>query len=494
MKKTNKSADSLPKKRAKASAKKDVKIIAPPIDIVQNTSPDEVVAPQTPHPISKCVNDFLTAIDDYREAVYLSFPSVGEKRIQQYRDVQNRLEGYRQNATVAGTTTYVAKSAHAATELLSALREAERLDKSKIFEALAKSFFIGLFSEFDSFMGALFTALYKAKPSLFKQIKREIALADLLEFESVDEVMNDMLEMEVDALRRKSYIEQFAELERAFGISTLRAFPEWAQFVEMSQRRNLMTHAGGSVSQQYLVVCDREGFRFDSRPALRERLTLEADYLIETMFTVSKVGFMLAHTLWRKVLPDDARKAVDALNDSIYQRLTSKKWRSAAGFGMFGLQDVMIKDATDMSRRIRIINTAIALTHLEKSSSAIELLDKEDWSASIREFRLAVAVLKAKFDEAASLMREIGRSGELVNQLNYHQWPLFADFRDTKDFQDAYEQIYGVPFLQKVSEEAKEMADQLNKSVGPSEAVLRKGRVQIGKSTRSMKSSNLSGV
>jgi len=96
---------------------------------------------------------------------------------------------------------------------------------------------------------------------------------------------------------------------------------------------------------------------------------------------------------------------------------------------------------------------------------AVDLLDREDWSAAIRDFRLANAVLKANYEEATKIMRGIGKAGELVNQLAYHQWPLFNEFRDQPEFQKAYEKIYGIPFMRKVSQDAREKSAAIKRGL-----------------------------
>jgi hypothetical protein len=57
------------------------------------------------------------------------------------------------------------------------------------------------------------------------------------------------------------------------------------------------------------------------------------------------------------------------------------------------------------------------------------ILNLRDWSAAIREFNLADAILIEKYSIAAGIMLQIGQSGEIVNQVYYHQWSLFIDFR-----------------------------------------------------------------
>ena len=132
---------------------------------------------------------------------------------------------------------------------------------------------------------------------------------------------------------------------------------------------------------------------------------------------------------------------------------------------MFGLQGQLCKNSKDINRRMRVINTAIALKFSRKQEAAIALLDKEDWSAAIREFHLANAILKENYTEAGQLMRAIGNTGEMVSQLAYHDWPLFNEFRDRPEFQEAYEEIYGTPFMRKVSQEAKEKSAEIERGL-----------------------------
>jgi hypothetical protein len=113
----------------------------------------------------------------------------------------------------------------------------------------------------------------------------------------------------------------------------------------------------------------------------------------------------------------------------------------------------MIRKTTDIDKRIRVINSAIALTQLKKRDEATKLLGSLDWTASVRDFQLAICVLKNEFALAADLMKKIGKEGEVIFQLAYHNWPLFQEFRDRPEFHDAYELVYGVPFIEKAKEE-----------------------------------------
>jgi hypothetical protein len=94
-----------------------------------------------------------------------------------------------------------------------------------------------------------------------------------------------------------------------------------------------------------------------------------------------------------------------------------------------------------------IINYAITLKFSGEEAKARGVLAAVDWSASSKDFRLAEAVLLDKFNDAAAIMKRIGKKGEYLKQGLYHVWPLFRDFRQTNEFMNAYQEVYGYPFV-----------------------------------------------
>lgn len=369
---------------------------------------------------------------------------------------------------------FVAKGAHQASEMIRAIRTLDGLGGFRIPDTLQKSLFTQLFSEFDAFIGAILKVIYIRKSELLKGISREITFADLLSYEDLNAVKLDLLNKEVEAFRRDSYVDQFNALEKKFSMK-LRGFPEWCEFVELSQRRNLIVHNGGIVNEQYLIVCDREGYSFKKRPEIGHCLEADPVYFSRAIVVVSAVAFMLAHTLWRKIFPGEVVMAHEHANHVIYELLKDQRWRTAAEIARFCLTDPMRREIDEMGLRIRTVNAAIALKFSNNQSACDELLNSMDWSASYRDFRLAIDVLQDRFDEAAAYMRKIGKNGELVDELGYHEWPLFHKFRESPEFQNAYQEIYGVSFVTEAvrqsTEAAKLSRDEFNSAVVVEDAV-----------------------
>lgn len=343
---------------------------------------------------------------------------------------------------------------HGMKEMLVAMRKLKRLKYSRIPQLIETSLFLSLFSAFDAYTGELLTAIYDRKPELFNKLNRKIDLADVFAARSIDDLKRSVLEDEIESFRRKSYVEQFAELEATFGI-TLRAFDRWTEFVECTQRRNLLTHCDGIVSAQYLKICRAEGCNEKDLAPLGTKLEMGPDHFLPTCELMIEVGLKLGQTLWRKILPEELAKADKHLHRTQFDTLYPHNWERAKVFGEFAVKQH--KHSSEVERRLGIINYCIALKFSGDEMNAQKELSKVDWSASINDFRLAEAVLKDKFDDAASLMVKIGKAGEMITEEAYHMWPLFHLFRERAEFMEAYEKIYGHPFvaeLKRVADEA----------------------------------------
>ena len=66
---------------------------------------------------------------------------------------------------------------------------------------------------------------------------------------------------------------------------------------------------------------------------------------------------------------------------------------------------------------------------------------------------LANAVLKDNYTEAANIMGEIGKKGELIDEVSYYRWPLFETFRGSQEFQDAFFNVYSKPFKDQLAKD-----------------------------------------
>lgn len=339
------------------------------------------------------------------------------------------------------------------------LRDIDRHNSSSPAQTLEKSLFINLFAAFDKYVGDLLAVLYRQNPNLYNSINREVSLSEALQYESMEELRLAVLDKEIETIRRKSYMEQFKDLENRFSIK-LRRFDEWPYFIERAQRRNLFTHCDGVVSQQYLDICHQVGCKFKDKKEVGEQLPIGSKYFFQSCLLVAQVAIMLGQTLWRKLIPEDLEKADSHLASLVFDYLSMERWGHAIALSKFALSLPQI--STEEYERIYTVNYAIALKAINKESSAINVLKKKDWSATTYDFKLAYAVLTGAYDEAAELMKKIGKEGELITELSYHEWPLFREFRDREEFFCGYEEVYGYKYSTKLSALAEDKMDDVD--------------------------------
>ncbi len=349
-----------------------------------------------------------------------------------------------------------------------ALLRFHRLRQSRVPEALGIGLFLGLFSAFDAFTGDLFKGLYARKPDLFGSLNQNLSFADVLKAPSIEALKQQVLENDIELLRRKSYVDQFETIGRRFDVP-LTGFDRWPDFVECSQRRNLLTHCDGIVTDQYLSVCHKAGFDISRLPAGGSKVKLGEKYFFASCELVMEVSIKVGHTLWRKALPEELEEADKHLQLTQFEALQNGFWLRARIIGEFAFDQK--KMFSDELRKIITVNYVQALKRDGAVEEAKKVLDAVDWSASAVPFKLARAVLMEDYQKASTLMKKIGSGNEFVSESAYHTWPLFIEFRETDEFASTYLEVFGHPYALKLREEAdqasQEAAEEAQKDPSP---------------------------
>jgi hypothetical protein len=316
---------------------------------------------------------------------------------------------------------------------------------------IVQSFLKSAFSAFDAYVGDLLRTLYRINPSLIRKIEKQVGIADLLDASTVESAKELLIEKDIESLLRESYPTQFEVLAKRFDLETLTKFPNWKKFVESSQRRNLITHREGKVNTQYLVVCRRHGVQLPSDIKVGSVLDVSLEYLCESLDVIYEVGFKLGQVLWRKASRSGNEEADTHLINGIVEILQREDWAIASSMSEFAV--TCTKPQNERNKKMMQVNHAQALIWEGRKQEALDFLKQHDWTVAIRDLRLAVAVLREEFEDAAELMKQIGRKGEIVDCRGYVDWPIFREFRKTIQFREAFQEVFGVAF----EDEAKKL-------------------------------------
>lgn len=381
------------------------------------------------------------------ESLARSLPGVMLASQSEAREASERFNDYaKQYGTVVkqnkGVTTYSFKPPYDVRSMQ--LRE-RRSQADAASDLLPQVFLLALVGQFDAFLGRLLRALFLMRPELIEASERSLTFAQLIDLGTIEAAREYLLEKEIETVLRKSHAEQFTWMENKFKVELRKDLPSWPVFVELTERRNLFAHTSGVVSDQYLANCREHGAELQGDCCRGTELTVDPAYFRAAQACVFEIGVKLAQVLWRKLVPGDIEKADDSLNEVAFNLIVSERYRLAIELLDFGCCTLK-KHSSDLKRKVLQVNRAQAYKWSGDEGTMSKILDGEDWSAAGLDFRLAIAVLRDDFHQAAQTMKAMGRAGD-VNESAYQEWPLFKSFRQSEDFADAYEAVFGEPFV-----------------------------------------------
>ncbi len=114
---------------------------------------------------------------------------------------------------------------------------------------------IGLVSAYDAFLGKLLLVVFLRHQEMILTSEKSIKFSELSEYASIEEARRSLISREIESVLRDSHTEHFKWMERKFAIKLREDLATFPKFVELCERRNLMTHTGGVVTAQYLANC-----------------------------------------------------------------------------------------------------------------------------------------------------------------------------------------------------------------------------------------------
>ena len=217
-----------------------------------------------------------------------------------------------------------------------------------------------------------------------------------------------------------------------------------ANLAELVQRRNLFVHSGGVINRHYLEACKKSGYTLSKDQKLGKELLVSEDYFHRSVEIVYELGLYIAQSITRQLFPKDLEIIDMALSNWGFDHLREERWEFAAivfKYGM-GLRDKYIFN--DQSRRLFLMNRAIAYKGSGKIKEMQKLLESVDWSAISARFLLVREVLLENFDTAEQIMGRMGKD-EVADE-DFQTWPAFRDFRGTEEFARGYKKIFEKDF------------------------------------------------
>ncbi|PVY39886.1 hypothetical protein [Pontibacter virosus] len=419
------------------------------------------------------IDIYIKHLDSLVEIVPLIMELVSIKLVQESRHIDQFLKEQKFNEeenSVEGEETNILIPEE---ELNKFISLTEKLEASEIaYKFLPINFIVSFISQYDAYLGGLIRTIFLVKPELLNSSEKNLTFSELLNFDSIEDAREFVIEKEVESVLRESHLKQFKWLEGKLSMKLREGLPSFKDFMEITERRNLFVHCNGVVSRQYIQSCKENGIENVDNINVGDKLAADPSYFVKCYQILYEIGVKLGHVLWRKLQPNDIENADKHLIDISYQLLLKGHYKLSLNLLNFAT-DVLKKHHDQETTCIYQINKSLAFYLSGKKAEAIKVIDKHDWSATSDKYKLATVVLKEDYERAGNLMLNIGPSNDHITKSSYREWPLFKEFRKTEIFKDKFHNIFGEEFayvepkpkkLTDVLEEIKELKKQLEES------------------------------
>jgi hypothetical protein len=243
----------------------------------------------------------------------------------------------------------------------------------------------------------------------------------------------------------------FFWMEKRFGMLLREGLDIWPDFIELCERRNLLTHTGGVVSDQYLQNCADYGR--NSVFKVGEKLNVDLDYLVKSIGIITEIGCKLIHTMWRKFAPDQRSDADSHLNGFGMDLIAAKEFDTTIKILEFGVNQK--QHSSDLCRRMMVVNLANALKLGGNLDRCNRVLSKHDWSATSYQFQICVAAVRDNFEEVCRFLK-MGEDVTGITPSNFRDWPVFLEARKQQMVQEAFETVFGEELFRSEAEPSKD--------------------------------------
>lgn len=318
----------------------------------------------------------------------------------------------------------------------------KRAQNSFLAERLIqRNFIVSLVSQFDAYVGSLIRKIFIIKPELLNGSERNLTFSKLSEYASIDEAKEYIIEKEIESVLRDSHYNQFKWLENKLSMTLTKDLPSFCDFIEITERRNLFVHSNGVVSSQYISVCNKHKYQFDTVIAAGEELTVDKKYFTKAYQVLFEIGTKLSQVIWRKLLSDDLENADMSLNEILYRLLQRKEYKLAIDLSEFAT--TILKNYSSQEFKLMfIVNKAQSYKWNGQNEICSKMLKSMDWSAMSDKFKLSKAILLDDFETVYRLMKKIGKDQDEISQESYKEWPLFNTIRQEEKFKEIYKEIF----------------------------------------------------
>lgn len=303
--------------------------------------------------------------------------------------------------------------------------------------------FVDLIARYDIFLKGIIRKVYYLYPGRLNSKKQEMQFETISSLDSIEEFKKRFIEDILDVMFRGSHHDQLDYLknELEFDVKE-KAKDVYANFIELTERRNVLTHANGIIGDQYISVCKERGATAAGLKG--NELKIDIAYFKKSCDELLKLAVVIGYWFWTTRAKDECQKA-DEYIISVVNRLI-KDNRSEVALKV--LEYVLTQEKT-RSKAIYLKRFKLYALYAHKDLGHIKELSDglaEDWSDANNSINLKLLVLGGKDDDAIRLFKKIKGNEEEVNKSLFSESVIYREFVQKEEFRAAYQEVYGESF------------------------------------------------
>lgn len=317
----------------------------------------------------------------------------------------------------------------------------------KAFQMIPPSYIVTLVSLYDTFLAGFVRCIYSLKENLILESDISFNFRDIADYGSIKEVRKSVIDNTIESLFRGSHTDQINWIEKAIDVQTLKKFAGWANFIELTERRNLFVHSDGIVSSQYLKECKKCNYNTDNI-VVGSKLYVDDEYFISAYKLLYEMSVMMTQILLNKlyigVYTTDTGVRDKVLIGNVYELICEELYDVAINVSMFA------RDGKSFKRNIKDktyieLNLAQAYKWSGNNDNCLAVLKDFDTSAMNLDLQIPKFVLEDKFEKVYSMMESLGTRSDILTKEAYREWPIFKEIRKQNKFKEVFQSIFEEP-------------------------------------------------
>jgi len=317
---------------------------------------------------------------------------------------------------------------------------------SKNYEILSKSSFLMLNNYFEYLLSDLLSYHYNKFQKSLNEKKFNLALKEINEYETIDEVTKALITKEVETMMVEMTFDELLEhFHTTLEINNEKDIINWDLIRECRERRHLIVHNSSLVNKKYI---SRTKNPFNLK--IGETIYVTKDYFIKSCREFYLAGILMSYNCWGKWDKDAATEAIYHIMVDSFELLKQNDYDLVCRFTNYS-KTIEARNEKQEDYLLRTnVNRLIALKKLDDTSILSKELKKFKTGTISPIFKLAFAILSDNHKNIIDLVKQAKSINEL-DFTKYQEWPIYDFIRNTEELNNEIEKELNTSSIKKVS-------------------------------------------